>query len=253
MSNLPARYAKLLLHIGLPLNTLVWQHQNKTLNHNRKTIMIIDYVQARNQMVREQLVSRGIKDPRVLRAMATVPRHLFLESDLWDQAYEDHPLPIGEHQTISQPYMVALMAEALELKETERILELGTGSGYATAVLSELCGEVFSIELVEQLALKARRLLSSLGSRNVSVLVGDGTLGWEEHSPYDAVIISAAAPCIPRPLIEQLKTPGRLVFPMGEKELQSLVRIRKDQAGLREEYLGECHFVKLKGQYGWED
>jgi protein-L-isoaspartate(D-aspartate) O-methyltransferase len=215
--------------------------------------MIIDYVQARERMVQEQLVRRGINDPRVLRAMATVPRHLFLESDLWDQAYEDHPLPIGAHQTISQPYMVALMAEALRITGAERVLEVGTGSGYATAILSQLCGEVFSLELVDELAVKARSLLSSLGCRNVSVLAGDGTMGWEEHSPYDAVIISAAAPCIPRPLIEQLKTPGYLVFPMGEKELQTLVRIRKDKTGLQEEYLGECHFVKLRGQYGWED
>lgn len=215
--------------------------------------MTIDYVRARERMVQEQLVSRGINDPRVLRAMATVPRHLFLESELWDQAYEDHPLPIGAHQTISQPYMVALMAEALGLQGPERVLEVGTGSGYAAAILSELCGEVFSLEVVEELALKARTLLSSLGCRNVSVIVGDGTLGWEKHSPYDAVIISAAAPCIPRPLIEQLKTPGYLVFPMGERELQTLVRIRKDRTGIREEYLGECHFVKLRGQYGWED
>lgn len=215
--------------------------------------MTIDYVRARERMVQEQLVSRGINDPRVLRAMATVPRHLFLESALWDQAYEDHPLPIGAHQTISQPYMVALMAEALGLQGPERVLEVGTGSGYAAAILSELCGEVFSLEVVEELALKARTVLSSLGCRNVSVIVGDGTLGWEKHSPYDAVIISAAAPCIPRPLIEQLKTPGYLVFPMGERELQTLVRIRKDRTGIREEYLGECHFVKLRGQYGWED
>lgn len=215
--------------------------------------MIIDYVQARERMVREQLVSRGINDPRVLRTMAKVPRHLFLETELWDQAYEDHPLPIGANQTISQPYMVALMAEALELTGAERVLEVGTGSGYAAAVLSELCAEVFTVEAVEELALKARSVLTSLGYRNVSVLVGDGTLGWEEHAPYDGVMISAAAPCIPRPLLEQLKIPGRLVFPMGERELQSLVRIRKDQAGIREEYLGECHFVKLKGQYGWED
>ncbi len=215
--------------------------------------MIMDYVREREHMVQEQLVARGISDPRVLRAMATVPRHLFLESELWDQAYEDHPLPIGAHQTISQPYMVALMVEALELKGAERVLEVGTGSGYATAVLSQLCGEVFSLEVVKELALKARNLLNSLGCRNVSALVGDGTLGWEEHSPYDAVIISAAAPCIPRPLIEQLKIPGYLVFPMGEKELQSLVRIRKDRTGIREEYLGECHFVKLIGRYGWED
>ena len=214
---------------------------------------MIDYARARERMVQEQLVSRGINDTRVLGAMARVPRHLFLESELRDQAYEDHPLPIGANQTISQPYMVALMAEALELKGTERVFEVGTGSGYLAAVLSELCAEVFSVETVEKLASKARNLLTSLGYRNVSVLMGDGTLGWEEHSPYDAVVISAAAPCIPRPLLEQLKTPGYLVFPMGEKELQTLVRIRKDKAGIREEYLGECQFVKLKGQYGWED
>jgi protein-L-isoaspartate(D-aspartate) O-methyltransferase len=215
--------------------------------------MIIAYRHARERMIQEQLVSRGINDPRVLRAMAKVPRHLFLESELWGQAYEDHPLPIGADQTISQPYMVALMAEALELEGAERVLEVGTGSGYAAAVLSELCAEVFTVEAVEELALKARTRLSSLGYRNVSVLVGDGTLGWEEHAPYDAVIIAAAAPCIPRPLLEQLKIPGYLVFPMGEKELQTLVRIRKDGAGIREEYLGDCHFVKLRGRYGWED
>jgi protein-L-isoaspartate(D-aspartate) O-methyltransferase len=211
-----------------------------------------DYVQARERMVEQQLVSRGIRDPRVLRAMAKVPRHLFLENELWDRAYEDHPLPIGADQTISQPYMVALMAEALELKGAEKVLEVGTGSGYAAAVLGELCAEIFTVEAVKELAWKARSLLSSLGYGNVSVLVGDGTLGWEEHAPYDAVIISAAAPCIPRPLLEQLKMPGHLLFPMGEKELQTLVRIRKDQGGIREEYLGECLFVKLKGRYGWE-
>jgi protein-L-isoaspartate(D-aspartate) O-methyltransferase len=215
--------------------------------------MTNDYVQARERMVEKQLVSRGISDPRVLRAMAKVPRHLFLESELWEHAYEDHPLPIGAHQTISQPYIVALMVEALELKGTERVLEVGTGSGYAAAVLSELCAEVFTVEVLEELALKSRALLSNLGYKNVSLLMGDGTLGWEEHSPYDAVVISAAAPCIPRPLVEQLKVPGYLVFPIGEEELQTLVRIRKDRAGIREEYLGDCHFVKLTGRYGWED
>jgi protein-L-isoaspartate(D-aspartate) O-methyltransferase len=185
--------------------------------------------------------------------MANVPRHLFVETELWERAYEDHPLRIGGNQTISQPYIVALMIQALELKGMERVLEVGTGSGYAAAVLGELCAEVFSVEVVEGLASKARSLLSSLGYRNVSVRVGDGTLGWEEHAPYDAVLISAAAPCIPRPLIEQLKIPGCLVFQMGEKELQTLVRIRKDRTGIREEYLGDCHFVQLKGRYGWED
>src|SRR6266545_3345898 len=133
--------------------------------------MMIDYVQARERMVQEQLVSRGINDPRVLRAMANVPRHLFLESELWHHAYEDHPLAIGANQTISQPYVVALMVEALELTGAERVLEVGTGSGYAAAVLSELCAEVFSVEVVEELALKARILLTSLGYKNVSLLV----------------------------------------------------------------------------------
>ena len=215
--------------------------------------MTDDFVQARESMVEEQLVSRGINDPGVLRAMAKVPRHLFLESELWDHAYEDHPLPIGANQTISQPYIVALMIETLELKGAERVLEVGTGSGYAAAVLSELCAEVFSVEVLEELAVKARALLTRLGYKNVSLLMGDGTLGWEEHSPYDAVVISAAAPCIPRPLVEQLKVPGYLVFPIGEEELQTLVRIRKDKAGIREEYLGDCRFVKLTGRYGWED
>ncbi len=215
--------------------------------------MMIDYAKARERMVEEQLIGRGISDPRVLQAMAKVPRHLFLESQLWHRAYEDHPLPIGANQTISQPYIVALMVEALQLTGTERVLEIGTGSGYAAAVLSELCGQVYSVETVEDLVLKARALLGRLGYGNVSVLMGDGTLGWEEYSPYDAILISAAAPCIPRPLLQQLKNPGYLVLPMGEQELQTLVRIRKDQNGIREDYLGECHFVKLKGTYGWED
>jgi protein-L-isoaspartate(D-aspartate) O-methyltransferase len=214
--------------------------------------MLIDYVQARERMVQEQLVSRGLKDPRVLWTMGKVPRHLFLDRELWDQAYDDHPLAIGGGQTISQPYMVALMVEALGLKGTERVLEVGTGSGYETAVLAELCAQVFSVERLEEIALKARTLLTSMGYKNVSLLVGDGTLGWEEHAPYDAIVISAAAPCIPRPLLGQLRTPGYLVLPMGEKELQTLVRIRKDREGIREEYLGECRFVKLMGEYGWE-
>ena len=213
----------------------------------------MSYGQARKRMVQEQLVSRGIKDPRVLAAMAKVPRHLFIVEELQGQAYDDNPLPIGEDQTISQPYMVARMVEALGLKGKELVLEIGTGSGYAAAVLAELCGQVFSMEMVEDLAIRARAVLANLGYRNVSVQVGDGTLGWEEHAPYDAVVISAGAPCIPRPLLEQLRPGGCMVFPMGEKDLQTLVRIRKERGGLREEYLEECYFVKLLGTYGWED
>ncbi len=209
--------------------------------------------QARKRMVQEQLVSRGIKDPRVLAAMAKVPRHPFVVEELQGWAYDDIPLPIGEGQTISQPYMVALMVEVLGLKGKERVLEIGTGSGYAAAVLAELCGQVFSMEMVEDLAIRARAVLASLGYRNVSVQVDDGTLGWEEHAPYESVVISASAPCIPRPLLEQLRPGGCMVFPMGEKDLQYLVRIRKERGGLREEYLGECRFVKLLGTYGWED
>jgi len=215
--------------------------------------MAIDYARACERMVQEQLASRGIKDPRVLAAMAKVPRHLFLDEELRDQAHDDHPLPIGEGQTISQPYMVALMAEALGLKGEERVLEVGTGSGYEAAVLAELCAQVFSIERMKELAARARAVLADLGYRNVSILVDDGTLGWEEHAPYDAVVVSAAAPRIPLPLLEQLRLGGCLVLPMGEEELQTLVRIWKEGGGLREEYLGECRFVKLMGTYGWKE
>jgi len=204
-------------------------------------------------MVREQLLSRGIRDPRVLAAMGKVPRHLFVPDELQNEAYDDHPLPIGEGQTISQPYMVALMIEALGLKGEERVLEVGTGSGYEAAILAELCARVFSVERLEELATRARVHLSSLGYGNVSIRVGDGTLGWAEHAPYEAVVISAAAPCIPRPLLEQLKPGGCLVLPMGEEDLQALVRIRKDKEGLKEDYFGECRFVKLLGTYGWKN
>ncbi len=204
-------------------------------------------------MVREQLLSRGIRDPRVLAAMGKVPRHLFVPDELRNEAYDDHPLPIGEGQTISQPYMVALMIEALGLKGEERVLEVGTGSGYEAAILAELCAQVFSVERLEELATRARGRLSSLGYGNVSTRVGDGTLGWAEHAPYEAVVISAAAPCIPRPLLEQLKPGGCLVLPMGEEDLQALVRIRKDKEGLKEDYFGECRFVKLLGTYGWKN
>jgi protein-L-isoaspartate(D-aspartate) O-methyltransferase len=218
-----------------------------------ETRMLGEYEKAREQMVQEQLASRGIRDRRVLEAMATVPRHLFVPEDLKERAYEDRPLPIGQDQTISQPYMVALMAEAMGLGGDERVLEVGTGSGYATAVLAELCAEVYSIERLEALAARARSVLASLGYDNVFIVTGDGTLGLPAHAPYDAAIVSAAAPCLPRPLLDQLKPDGCLVVPMGEQELQSLVRIRKSGDGLTEEYLGECHFVKLIGAYGWEE
>lgn len=211
------------------------------------------FAPARQRMVEEQLLRRGINDARVLRAMAKVPRHLFVPAELWERAHEDEPLPIGEGQTISQPYMVALMVEVLQLKGNERVLEVGTGSGYGAAVLAELCAQVFSIERLESLAARARSVLARLGYQNVYVFTDDGTLGLKAHAPFDAVVIPAAAPCIPRPLLHQIKPEGCLVLPIGEKELQTLVRIRRTNEGLKEEYFGECHFVKLVGTYGWEE
>ena len=209
----------------------------------------------RHRMVSAQLAARGIADGRVLEAMRRVPRHLFVEPSLWPHAYDDTPLPIGERQTISQPYMVALMSEALELADGgEHVLEVGTGSGYQTAVLAELGANVLSLERIPALAVRARDLLGTLGYLDrVTVEVGDGTLGWSDEAPYDAIIVTAGAPQIPRPLIDQLGPGGRLVLPMGEEELQGLVRIRRHADGIVEEYLGECRFVKLRGSFGWEE
>ena len=211
----------------------------------------MNFTRARERMVEEQLVNRGITDVRVLAAVAKVERHRFVEEALRTRAYEDKPLPIGERQTISQPYMVGLMTETLELRGGERVLEVGTGCGYQTAVLAELAGTVFTIERIAALAAAARMRLEAAGYTNVATRVGDGSLGWSEAAPFDAVIVTAGTPQVPRPLVAQLATGGRLVFPIGEDELQTLVRIRKDEAGLREEYFGDCRFVKLVGRYGW--
>lgn len=215
--------------------------------------MALTFDQAREQMVRNQLVRRGISDPLVLAAMEQVPRHEFVEDALRHRAYEDNPLPIGEGQTISQPYMTALMAEALKVAEGEKILEVGTGSGYLAAVLAAQGARVCSVEMSRSLAVRARATLQRLGYDTVSVHVGDGTLGWEPAAPFDAIVIGAAAPCLPRPLLAQLRLGGRLVVPMGEEDLQTLVRIWREPKGLREEYFGECRFVKLQGAYGWEN
>ncbi len=204
-------------------------------------------------MVREHLMDRGIKDPRVLQAMTKIPRHRFVESALADRAYDDEPLPIGERQTISQPYMVAFMSEALELTGRERVLEIGTGSGYQTAVLAELCLNVFSVEKFGPLAEKARVLLDELNYYNVALHVGDGTLGWSEHAPFDAIIVTAGSPELPRPLIAQLSIRGRIVLPIGNERSQTLKRFQRTASGLQEEGLGDCRFVKLLGKYGWSD
>ncbi|AEH45017.1 protein-L-isoaspartate O-methyltransferase [Thermodesulfatator indicus DSM 15286] len=211
------------------------------------------YQKARERMVQTQIAARGIKDPRVLAAMLKVPRHLFVEEALKDQAYGDYPLPIGEGQTISQPYIVALMTEALELKGPEKVLEIGTGSGYQAAILAELARWVYSIERYPSLARRAKKILESLGYNNVIIKVGDGTKGWPEAAPFDAIIVTAAGPKIPEPLIEQLKDGGRLVMPVGDEWSQYLIKVTKKGDQLIKENLGAVRFVKLVGEYGFEE
>ena len=213
---------------------------------------MIDFPKARLKMVEEQLTSRGVKDARLIAAMQKIPRHLFVEEALQSQAYTDHPLPIGEKQTISQPYMVALMTEALLLTGKEKVLEIGTGSGYQTAILAEMSEKVFSVERIRSLAIGARRLLYELGYFNVEIKIFDGTFGWMEESPFDAILVTAGSPDVPQPLVDQLTTGGRLVIPVGDAFIQDLFRVTKTETGVKKEDLGGCRFVKLIGKYGWE-
>jgi len=210
-----------------------------------------EFTTIRNRMVDTQIEARGVANSRVLTAMRRVPRHRFVPQGLWDQAYNDYPLPIGEDQTISQPYIVALMTEALELKEGDRVLEIGTGSGYQAAVLAELASAVYSIDRLGSLTEKAQKVLAELGYHNLHVRVGDGTLGWPEEAPFDAILVTAGAPQVPRPLVEQLALGGRLVIPVGDRFSQTLTRVRKVKDGVKYDYLGGCRFVRLIGQYGW--
>ena len=211
-----------------------------------------DFVLSRKRMVSEQLVSKGINDKRVLAAMLKVPRHLFVEEGLWHQAYGDFPLPIGEGQTISQPYIVALMTEALHLTGGERVLEIGTGSGYQTAILAELTPSVFSIERINTMAARARKVLDALGYAHVLIRIGDGTRGWAEEAPFTAIIVTAGAPEIPTSLVEQLAVGGRLVIPVGDEFSQNLLSVTKKEKGFREDNLGGVRFVKLIGDLGWK-
>jgi protein-L-isoaspartate(D-aspartate) O-methyltransferase len=207
----------------------------------------------RLKMVEEQVVARGIKDARVIAAMRKIPRHLFVEEALQNQAYSDRPLPIGEKQTISQPYMVALMSEALQLTGKEKVLEIGSGSGYQTAILAEMARQVFSIERILSLTMKARMLLINLGYTNVEVKFSDGTEGWIGESPFDAIIVTAGSPDIPQPLVHQLAAGGRLVIPVGDESAQDLIRLTKTEEGIKREDLGGCRFVKLIGRHGWSE
>lgn len=204
-------------------------------------------------MVEEQLAARGVTDPRVLAAVRRVPRHLFVEEALQDRAYGDHPLPIGDGQTISQPFMVGTMTELLQLSGTEKVLEIGTGSGYQAAVLGELCARVCTIERIPRLAKRARELLEQLGCRNVWVRVANGTLGWPDEAPFDRILVTAGGPNVPPPLFEQLAEGGRMVMPVGEAATQVLKVIEKRDGEMRATEHSGCVFVKLVGKYAWDD
>lgn len=208
----------------------------------------VDFTQERKRMVHEDLRGRDISDPVVLSAMLKVPRHLFVQAKHLSQAYADHPLPIKANQTISQPYIVALMTQSARLKSTDRVLEIGTGSAYQAAVLGEIVREVYSIEIIKTLADQARARLHRLGYANVHVKHGDGYRGWPEHAPFDAILLTAATPEIPQPLIEQLKIGGRMVLPLEGFLFQNLIRLTKQPDGLKKETITGVRFVPMTGE-----
>jgi len=210
------------------------------------------YTRRREEMVRKQIEARGITDAKVLAAVQNVPRHLFVSEALQDQAYGDFPLPIGEQQTISQPYMVAEMTQALQVSEDDRVLEIGTGSGYQAAVLAEIVFRVYTVERIYTLFSRARKLFDALSYHNIVTRYSDGTLGWKDEGPFDAIIVTAGAPDIPYPLVSQLAQGGRMVIPVGDQHSQELVKLYKDEKGIHRTDLGGCRFVKLVGEHGWK-
>ncbi len=212
-----------------------------------------DYTISRRRMVEEQVIARGVTDPRVIDAMLKVPRHKFVEEALAGKAYQDAPLPIGEKQTISQPYMVAVMSEALMLDGSERVLEVGTGSGYQAAVLALLADRVFSLERIPSLARRARKVLDDNGFSKVNIRLADGTVGWQGMGPFDGIIVTAGAPKVPQEYLDQLSLGGRLIIPVGDRESQILMRItRVGEAEYKEEKMLGCRFVPLIGNQGWK-
>lgn len=212
-----------------------------------------DYTISRRRMVEEQVIARGVTDPRVIDAMLKVPRHKFVEEALAGKAYQDAPLPIGEKQTISQPYMVAVMSEALMLDGSERVLEVGTGSGYQAAVLALLADRVFSLERIPSLARRARKILDDNGFSKVNIRLADGTVGWQGMGPFDGIIVTAGAPKVPQEYLDQLSLGGRLIIPVGDRESQILMRItRVGEAEYKEEKMLGCRFVPLIGNQGWK-
>ncbi len=213
----------------------------------------LKYARRREMMVQQQIEMRGITDPDVLAAMRTVPRHLFVSDALKDQAYGDFPLPIGEQQTISQPFIVAEMTQALEIGKDDRVLEIGTGSGYQAAVLAQIAYRVYTIERIRSLYVQTRSLLDRLKYHNVIMRCADGTMGWKDESPFDAIIVTAGSPKIPESLVEQLAEGGRMVVPVGDQHAQDLIKITRDSQGTRQTSLGGCRFVKLVGKQGWNE
>lgn len=207
--------------------------------------------QRRRRMVERQIQRRGIDDPRILEAFFKVPRHRFVPQSMRAEAYEDGPLPIGEGQTISQPFMVAAMVDAARVDPADRVLEIGTGSGYQTAILAELAAHVYSIERIERLAGRARKKLKTLGCGNVSIRVGDGTLGWAEEAPFDAIVVSAGSPDVPQPLVDQLAMGGRLVIPVQGGVSQILNVLTRTETGVQRQSREACSFVPLIGRFGW--
>jgi protein-L-isoaspartate(D-aspartate) O-methyltransferase len=213
----------------------------------------LKFARLREEMVKKQIEVRGVTDARVLDALRKIPRHLFVSEALWDQAYGDFPLPIGDQQTISQPYIVAEMTQALALAENDRVLEIGTGSGYQAAILAELAFRIYTIERIHSLFLRSRRLFDKLRYHNIVSRYSDGTTGWADEGPFDAIIVTAGAPKIPRQLIGQLAVGGRLVIPVGNQYAQELVKLVKAEDGLHQVNMGGCRFVKLIGEDGWRE
>ena len=210
------------------------------------------FAKERKEMVHNQIIPRGIKDKKVINTMLKVPRHRFVEEKFYESAYADHPLPIGEGQTISQPYMVALMTECLQLKGKETVLEIGTGSGYQSAILAELAKKVYTLERIESLVIHARKVLTDLNYKNIEVLLGDGSCGLSEVSPFGGIIVTAGSPDIPQTLIDQLEERGRLVIPVGGSFSQTLTVITKKRGKIEKKEVCGCVFVPLIGEYGWE-
>ena len=213
----------------------------------------IKYKRQREEMVRQQIAARGITDAKVLAAFRKVPRHLFVSEALRDQAYGDYPLPIGEQQTISQPYIVAEMTQALELNKDDRVLEIGTGSGYQAAILAEVVYRVYTIERIRSLYAQTRNLLDKLHYHSIVMRCSDGTSGWQDESPFDAIMVTAGAPDVPQKLLDQLVEGGRMVVPVGNQHSQDLIKYTKDNKGVHKTNLGGCRFVKLIGAHGWEE